>query len=93
MFQMLGVFAEFERAMIQERVRAGLARARAQGTKSGNPIGRPSIAETLVERIREARSRGLSVRATAEKFGVSPVTVQKVSGGPFVDAVSAAVAS
>jgi DNA invertase Pin-like site-specific DNA recombinase len=31
MFQMLGVFAEFERAMIQERVRAGLARARAQG--------------------------------------------------------------
>src|SRR5437899_720187 len=55
MFQMLGVFAEFERAMIQERVRAGLARARAQGTKSGNPIGRPSIAETLVERIREAR--------------------------------------
>jgi DNA invertase Pin-like site-specific DNA recombinase len=90
MFQMLGVFAEFERAMIQERVRAGLARARAQGTKSGNPIGRPSIAETLVERIREARSRGLSVRATAEKFGVSPVTVQKVSGGPFEGASTSA---
>src|SRR5580692_7007834 len=34
MFGMLGVFAEFERAMIQERVRAGLARARAEGTKS-----------------------------------------------------------
>jgi DNA invertase Pin-like site-specific DNA recombinase len=83
MFQMLGVFAEFERAMIQERVRAGLARARAHGTKSGNPVGRPPIAETLVERIREARSGGLSVRATAEKFGLSPVTVQKVSGGPF----------
>jgi DNA invertase Pin-like site-specific DNA recombinase len=31
MFQMMGVFAEFERAMIQERVRAGLARARAEG--------------------------------------------------------------
>ena len=31
MFQMLGVFAEFERAMTQERVRAGLARARADG--------------------------------------------------------------
>ena len=36
LFQMMGVFAEFERAMIQERVRAGLARVRASGkTKSG----------------------------------------------------------
>jgi DNA invertase Pin-like site-specific DNA recombinase len=41
MFQMLGVFAEFERAMIQERVRAGLARARAEGKQ----LGRPKIAE------------------------------------------------
>src|SRR5436190_14033046 len=37
MFGMLGVFAEFERAMIQERVRAGLARARAAGAKLGRP--------------------------------------------------------
>src|SRR6187397_2700879 len=37
MFQMLGVFAEFERAMIQERVRAGLKRARAEGTQLGRP--------------------------------------------------------
>ena len=35
MFGMLGVFAEFERAMIQERVKAGMARARDRGTKSG----------------------------------------------------------
>src|SRR4051812_39590939 len=34
MFQMLGVFAEFERSMIRERVLAGLARARHSGTKS-----------------------------------------------------------
>jgi DNA invertase Pin-like site-specific DNA recombinase len=33
MFQMMAVFAEFERAMIQERVRVGLARAKAEGTK------------------------------------------------------------
>ncbi len=39
MFQMCGVFAEFERAMIQERVRAGLARARVQGKKLGRPKG------------------------------------------------------
>jgi DNA invertase Pin-like site-specific DNA recombinase len=37
MFQMMGVFAEFERAMIQERVRAGLRRARAEGKVLGRP--------------------------------------------------------
>ena len=43
MFQMPGAFAEFERAIIRERVLAGMARARAKGTKSGNPIGRPPV--------------------------------------------------
>jgi hypothetical protein len=42
MFQMLGVFAEFERAIIRECVLAGLARAKANGTESGKPIGRPA---------------------------------------------------
>ena len=37
MFQMLGVFAEFERALTQERVRAGLARARSEGKRLGRP--------------------------------------------------------
>ena len=40
LFQMLGVFAEFERSIIQGRIAAGIARARAQGTRSGKPIGR-----------------------------------------------------
>jgi DNA invertase Pin-like site-specific DNA recombinase len=35
MFQMMGVFAEFERAMIQERIKSGLARVKQHGTKSG----------------------------------------------------------
>jgi DNA invertase Pin-like site-specific DNA recombinase len=43
---MLGVFAEFERAIIQERIHAGLARAREKGTKSGRPIGRVRIGAT-----------------------------------------------
>ena len=50
MFQMMGVFAEFERAMIQERVRAGLARAKSEGKR----LGRPRIAPELEERIRKA---------------------------------------
>src|ERR1700736_6105596 len=50
MFQMMGVFAEFERSIIQERVRAGLARARSEGKK----LGRPPIAPELEARIRKA---------------------------------------
>jgi DNA invertase Pin-like site-specific DNA recombinase len=50
MFQMMGVFAEFERAMIQERVRAGLARARSEGKR----LGRPPIAADLEKAIRAA---------------------------------------
>jgi DNA invertase Pin-like site-specific DNA recombinase len=41
MFQMMGVFAEFERAIIQERVRAGLARAKSEGKRLGRPKGYP----------------------------------------------------
>jgi DNA invertase Pin-like site-specific DNA recombinase len=55
MFQMMGVFAEFERAMIQERVRAGLAR----GQERGKRLGRPRIAPELEERIRKALFRFL----------------------------------
>jgi DNA invertase Pin-like site-specific DNA recombinase len=39
LFQMMGVFAEFERAMIQERVRAGLKRARSEGKRLGQASG------------------------------------------------------
>jgi DNA invertase Pin-like site-specific DNA recombinase len=39
MFQMLGVFAEFERSIIQSRINSGIALARIKGTKSGKPIG------------------------------------------------------
>src|SRR5437763_9096416 len=56
MFQMMGVFAEFERAMIAERVRAGMARARENGTKTGNAIGRPRIDAKLEAKIREGNT-------------------------------------
>jgi DNA invertase Pin-like site-specific DNA recombinase len=50
MFQMMGVFAEFERPMIQERVRAGLARAKEEGTR----LGRPNIDKSTEDSIRKA---------------------------------------
>jgi DNA invertase Pin-like site-specific DNA recombinase len=83
MFQMMEVFAEFERAMIQERVRAGLARAKAEGKQ----LGRPPIPDKLVGRIKEARAGGLSVRETAARLDVSPTTVQRISTSPFASAV------
>jgi hypothetical protein len=54
MFQMLGVFAEFERGIIRERVNAGLARARQNGTKLGRRRVKPSVEAT----IRELRAKG-----------------------------------
>src|SRR5215475_8332236 len=55
MFQMIGVFAEFERAMIQERVKAGLERARARG----RTLGRPRTAPKVEQRIRELAASGM----------------------------------
>jgi DNA invertase Pin-like site-specific DNA recombinase len=81
MFQMMGVFAEFERAMIQERVRAGLARAKSEGKR----LGRPPIDAEVQKQILEARAGGLSVRKTAAKFEVNAATVQRISG-PFFEA-------
>jgi DNA invertase Pin-like site-specific DNA recombinase len=77
MFQMMGVFAEFERAMIQERIHAGLARARSEGKQ----LGRPFIAPELEERIREALAEPgrPGVRVIAQRFGVAVNTVQRVA--------------
>jgi DNA invertase Pin-like site-specific DNA recombinase len=77
MFQMMGVFAEFERAMIQERVRAGLARAKSEGKR----LGRPPIDPTLEKRIRQALAAPdrPGVRKIAARFRVNPGTVQRIS--------------
>ena len=76
MFQMLGVFAEFERAMIRERVLSGLAKAKAHGTRSGRPIGRPRVPEKVRQDIRDAYAvGGVGMRTLAKRFGVSLGTV------------------
>lgn len=82
-FQMLGIFAEFERSMIQERVKAGLARARAESpevreARGKKPIGRPKITGSIRLEIIKAREEGLSIRKTAVVAGVGTATVQKV---------------
>lgn len=74
MYGMLGVFAEFERAIIVERVNSGLARARAQGVK----LGRPKVAGAVEDRIRELRRGGAGIKAVAKRLGVGVGTVQRV---------------
>jgi DNA invertase Pin-like site-specific DNA recombinase len=74
MFQMMGVFAEFERAMIVERVKAGLSRARSQGKR----LGRPPVAEEVVERIREQLEGGSGIIKTARLIGCGVGTVHRV---------------
>jgi DNA invertase Pin-like site-specific DNA recombinase len=88
MFQMLSVLAEFERSIIQERVRAGLKRAKSEGKR----LGRPPLAPALVERIRKALNkpgRTEGVRRIAARFGVDPSTVQRISR-PFDASVGVA---
>ncbi len=74
MFGMLGVFAEFERAMIQERVHAGLARARARGKRLGRP---PALTGAERRRLRRDREAGLSLRVLARKYGTTAPTVRR----------------
>jgi len=76
MFQIIGAMAEFERALIQERVRAGLRHARAQGKR----LGRPGV---IVEakRIRELRAQGASLRTISRQLGVGLGTVHRALPG------------
>ena len=67
MFQMCGVFAEFERSMVQERVKAGLERARAKGKR----LGRPPVPPIQIEKIRKLRAEGMTLTAIAKRVGLS----------------------
>jgi DNA invertase Pin-like site-specific DNA recombinase len=74
LFQMLGVFAEFERAMIRERILAGLARAKAQDKK----LGRPEVSDMVKAAIHRERAKGYGIRKVAGLVGCGVGTVQKV---------------
>ena len=76
LFQMMGVFAEFERAMIRERVNAGLTRAKAQGKR----LGRPRITKTKESRIRALLEKGMGMNRVAKTVGCGVSAVQRVKG-------------
>lgn len=74
MFQMCGVFAEFERAMIRERVKAGLTRAKAKGKR----LGRPKASKATERAIVAARAKGMGIRKIAGEVGCGVSVVQRV---------------
>lgn len=74
LFQMLGVFAEFEREMIRERVTAGLARAKANGKR----LGRPKVGKDVEAAVRAARATGKGKLAIARALGIGTGTVQRI---------------
>lgn len=70
----LGALGEFERALIGERVRAGVARARARG----RPLGRPKKVFRR-DQIEKLRAEGLSFRKIGEQLGISPALGLRIS--------------
>ena len=73
MFGIMGVFSEWERGMIQERVKAGLNRAKAQGKR----LGRPPVPPIQIDRIKRLREDGLSYRKIAQKVDLDVATVYR----------------
>jgi putative DNA-invertase from lambdoid prophage Rac len=68
---MLAVFAEFERDILRDRVKAGIAQARSEGKLHGWP----KTAANLVPEMRRLRKQGLSKRAIAKRLSVSRLSV------------------
>jgi len=88
MFGMLGVFSEFEREMIQERVRSGLARVKDAIERDGKfttragkvrkRLGRPSVGLEIERRVRAELTKGTGILKTAAIVGVGSGTVQRI---------------
>ena len=71
MFAMLGVFAEFERSMLRDRIMAGLARS----TKRS---GRPPLDADKEHRARKLLGQGKSINATAKCLKIGVATVHRI---------------
>ncbi len=71
---MLGVFAEFERSMIVEHVKAGLKRAKAEG----KTLGRPRVSIAVEKKVLALRRKGDGMRRIARTLGIGNCTVQRI---------------
>jgi len=76
MFQLCGVFAEFERAIIRERVKSGIARVRAAGKK----WGRPRVSAAIERKVHALRRQNKGIIKVAREAGIGVGTVQRILG-------------
>ena len=76
-FAIMAGLAEFESSLISERVKAGMERAKAQGKRTS----RPPVDPKKIERMRELKAQGLSVRAIATDLNLSLGVVSKYTKG------------
>jgi DNA invertase Pin-like site-specific DNA recombinase len=74
-FQVTGAFAEFERTMIRQRIKAGLKRAVAQGVK----LGRPKVDRTTERKVRKQLAKGVGILKVAKSLGIGTGTVQRIT--------------
>jgi DNA invertase Pin-like site-specific DNA recombinase len=74
MWQMLGVFAEFEKEVIKERVKAGIEAAREKGIR----LGRPSISDDIRKQILELRASGMGILKIGRTLKVGTSQVQRI---------------
>ncbi len=74
MAALLAVFAEFEREILRERVRAGLAYARQNGTR----LGRPQTAALQSGQVRKLYRAGVSKAEIARRLGIGRTSVRRI---------------
>jgi len=73
LFQIIGAVAEFEKDIIRERVKAGLANAQRKGKR----LGRPAYPDTLYHKAADLHKKGFSFRSIAKELGVDEATIRK----------------
>jgi DNA invertase Pin-like site-specific DNA recombinase len=75
MYQMCGVFSEFEREIIRERVLSGLARAK----EEGKTLGRPRVDEAKrIGAVAKLRKQGIGINKIARQLGIGVSAVQRI---------------
>jgi DNA invertase Pin-like site-specific DNA recombinase len=73
-FQVTGAFAEFERSIIRQRIKAGLKRAVAQGQR----LGRPKVDVALERKAQKELKKGVGILRVAKTLGLGTGTVQRI---------------
>jgi len=64
--------------MIRQRVRAGITRAKAHGTKTGRPFGRPKINGAVAKQAQQQLAKGIGIIKVAKALGLGTGTVQRI---------------